>query len=193
MSSDIPGWVRSYCKRWGSQKRRILSGKDWLGNVDGYANSLIGRIREERDGAAQGEVKQYWPEIYWGPGIEVQRAIVGMPERQLYAVHFQHVFDPEWGLTIARKASYLSIGRTEYTELVDRAETWIYSRLDALGRPDSQLTERVHEIIKEALQTAQPKAIKAHSRQNCPPNKLDFSALKRPIISLRLTDPEEAA
>lgn len=192
MSSDIPDWVRTACRRWGKQKRRIWTGRDWYVDskgarrydIDGYANSLLGRIRDERDGASQGQRKQYWAEVFWGDGLDVQRSIVGMPERQFYALHFQYVFDPEFALTIDRKAQFLSLKRTEYFALVDRAETWVYSRLDSSGRPDAQVVEQVEKIIREALQTSPRSVIKLQTRQSCPPKELNFSALKRKTLSL---------
>ncbi len=181
MSSDIPDWVRADCRKWGSQKRRVWEGRDWHGNVDGYAQSLLGRIREERDGASQCTPAQHWPEVYWGAGLDVQRALLGMPERQYAALHFQYVWNPEWAVKADRKAAYLGVKRTEYFELVDRCETWVFARLEPKTRSDSQLVEAVSEIVAGALRNAGPKAIKAQTREKC---LLDFSALNRSKISL---------
>ena len=59
--SETPQWVRIACQRWGRQKRRLWAGGDWYRDhrgiqrrhVDGYANSFLGRLLEER-GAFEG-------------------------------------------------------------------------------------------------------------------------------------------
>ncbi len=169
---------------WGRQKRRVWEGKDWHGNIDGYAQSLLGRIREERDGASQCTPSQRWPEVYWGAGLDVQRCLMGMPERQHAVLHFQYVWNPEWGITADRKAKYIGVKRTEYFELVDRSETWIHARLEPASRSDSQLVEKVHEIVGEALRGRIDSVTKAQARAKCH-SELNLSALSRSKISLR--------
>jgi hypothetical protein len=178
--TDTPEWVRQACRRWGRQKRRIWSGTDWHGNLDGYAESLLGRIRDEREGAGQGMRAQHWPEVYWGDGLDVQRALIGMPERQFYALHLHYVWDPRWGITAARKASYMGIGRSEYFELVDRAETWVHARLT---RPDSQALATTEKIDVSTLQIDEPYAKKAQTGRSV--TEIDFGALRRPLLKLR--------
>lgn len=177
MRDDIPEWVRLACQRWGRQKRRIWTGADWHGNPDGYAQSLLGRIRDEREGAGQGAVTQRWPEVYHGDGLEVQRALQGLGERRYAVLHFQYVWDPTFNVTVRQKCAYLEIKRTEYFALVERAETWIHARLD---RPDSQLAEQVHKIVAKALQSAAVSATKAHPRRVGP--QLNLAALHRPTL-----------
>lgn len=184
MSTDVPDWVRSDCRLWGRQKRRVWAGHDWHGNVDGYAQSLLGRIREERDGASQGLVSQKWPEVYWGNGLDVQRSLLGMPERQHAVLHFQYVWDPDWGITADRRAGYLGIKRTEYFALVDRCETWVHARLEARVSTDAQVVEAVNKIIRDTLRTAGSSAINSQTRESCP-SKINLSALHRPKVSLQ--------
>lgn len=184
MSTDVPDWVRTDCRAWGRQKRRIWEGRDWHGNIDGYAQSLLGRIREERDGAGQGTPSQRWPEVFWGAGLDVQRTLLGMPERQYAVLHFQYVWNPEWGVTAERKARYISVKRTEYFELVERSETWIHARLELRGGSDAQLVEKVNEIVREALQCGSESATKPHTREKCP-RELDLSAMNRKTVSIR--------
>jgi hypothetical protein len=187
MSSDVPDWVRSDCRLWGRQKRRIWEGCDWHGNVDGYAQSLLGRIREERDGAGQGTPSQKWPEVFWGAGLDVQRCLLGMPERQYAVLHFQYVWNPDWGVTAARKAEYIGLKRTEYFELVDRCETWIHARLDLRTSSDSQLVERVREIVAEALHLGCAHDKKAQIGEVSPATRreLNLAALNRKTLSAR--------
>ena len=184
MSTDIPDWVRSDCRLWGRQKRRIWEGKDWHGNIDGYAQSLLGRIREEREGASQCTPSQRWPEVFWGAGLDVQRALLGMSEQQHAVLHFQYVWNPEWGVTADQKAGYLHVSRAQYSIYLGRAETWINARLDPKPRLDAQLVEQVNEIVSEALQKAGQRATKAQSRERCPPD-VNLAALNRPKITLK--------
>lgn len=189
MSSDIPDWVRTDCRAWGRQKRRIWEGKDWHGNIDGYAQSLLGRIREEREGAGQGTPAQRWPEVFWGAGLDVQRCLMGMPERQFAVLHFQYVWNPEWGITAERKARLLSIGRTEYIALTGRAENWVFARLAPEGRglADAQVAEQVTEIIRAALQTDRTQATKAHPGETplAEAREINYAALNRKTLSMR--------
>lgn len=176
-SPDIPTWVRQACMRWGEQKRRIWAGRDWFGNIDGYAQSLLGRIRSERDGASQGQRNQHWPEVFLAEGLEVQRATKRMQERPYAALHFKYVWDPRWEVSAARKARMLNVSRTAYFEVVGKGESCILQALE--GSPDSQVADRVHEIIREALSKHGPKAIRAHTCRS----SLDFSPLERPILN----------
>lgn len=182
MSTDIPQWVRIACGKWGHQKRRIWTGKDWHGNVDGYAQSLLGRIRDEREGAGQGQRAQHWAEVFWGDGLDVQRVLLGMPERSYCALHMQYVWDPEWGVTANRKARAMELSRAEYFNSVDRAETWIHARLE-VRRPDSQMPRIVEEIVSEALQTAQASVTRAHPGGSVP--ALNLAALGRSPLRLK--------
>lgn len=182
--SDIPEWVRIACGRWGRQKRRIWSGHDWHGNIDGYAQSLLGRIRDERDGIGQGARNQHWPEVYFGDGLDVQRSTPGMLERPFAALHFQYVWNPDWNVTVAQKSRYLGIKRTEYFTLVEVAETWIFARLDTRAVPDSQLVEQVNEIVRKALQSGPAAAINHQTRPSCQRVEVNLSALNRSKVSL---------
>lgn len=174
--SDIPQWVRDACRTWGAQKRRIWSGTDWHGNIDGYAQSLLGRIREEREGAGQGTPSQSWPEVFTGTGLDVHRALVGMGERRYAALHLQYVWDPEWKVRSHRKAEYMGISRSEYFELAEKAETWVEAKLDRTC-PDSQVIEIVTGIMRKALKAPVLSTTTNQTRRN--PPSLNLSALDR--------------
>jgi hypothetical protein len=177
--SDTPLWVRDACRAWGAQKRRIWSGRDWHGNIDGYAQSLLGRIREEREGAGQGTPSQRWPEVFTGSGLEVQRSLVGMGEQRYAVIHLQYVWDPQWKVRSNRKADYVGVSRSEYFELAEKAETWIEAKLDR-SCPDSQVIEIVTGIVRKALKTPDLSAINAQTRRNVP--SLNLASLHRPIL-----------
>lgn len=154
MSDEIPQWVRQACRRWGIQKRRIWLGHDFYGNIDGYAQSLLGRIRDEREGSAYGVLAQKWSEVYRGDGLEVQRAIQGIGERRFAVLHLQYVWDPAWEVTVSQKAKYLGIKRTEYFELRDRAETWIHAKMESGLPVKSQVADIVGKIFPKVLNSA---------------------------------------
>ena len=185
MSSDVPDWVRKFNGAWGRQKRRIWTGHDWHGNVDGYAQSLLGRIREERDGASQGTPSsQRWPEVFWGDGLDVQRSLIGMPEMPYSVLHLHYVWDPEWNVTATRKARCIGLERDVYYNHLDRAEFWIWSRLEASECSYTQIVETVNNIVRGVLQTGGPEAINSQTREKCP-REVNLAALNRPKVSLR--------
>jgi hypothetical protein len=180
MSSDIPDWVRSDCRVWGRQKRRAWEGKDWHGNIDGYAQSLLGRIREERDGASQCTPIQRWPEVFWGAGLDVQRALLGMPEMPLTAINLHYVWNPDWGLTAAKKAALMDVSVRSYWDEVKKGEFWVFARLSCAH---SEVREIATEISRKDLRKASEPAINMVHALASP--VLSFEALQRSKISLR--------
>lgn len=185
VSSDVPEWIRRANGIWGRQKRRVWCGHDWHGNVDGYAQSLLGRIREEREGAGQGTPAQRWPEVYWGDGLDVQRSLFGMPEIPYAVLHMHYVWDPEWNVSITQKARALTIAREAYYNALDRAEYWVWSRLDAQPEVrNTQIVEEIGILIRKALQIGETEAINSQTSERYP-RELNLAALNRPRISLK--------
>jgi hypothetical protein len=183
--SEIPSWVIGGLRLWGRQKRRIWIGTDWHGNVDGYAQSLLGRIRDEREGAGeQGARSQHWPEVFLGEGLDVQRALIGMPEVASGVLHLHYVWDPEWGITVTRKARCVGLQRDVYYDHLDRAEYWIWARLEAKACDYTQIVEEVNKIVRGVLQTGGSEAINSQTREKCQ-REVDLSALNRPKVSMR--------
>lgn len=199
--SEIPEWVRVACRAWGSQKRRMWRGADWhlkvhlaqnatgqLGavatkhwHVDGYSESFMGRLMEDKMGAAQGRRRyQHFPEVYWGDGLEVHRAIPGMPEMAYGVLHLHYVFDPEFGLNARRKAALLSLKERAYWEALGRAEFWVYARLDPAR---NQASENIQEISAKLLHSEVSQATKAHHGRRV--SELALEALQRPTLKLR--------
>jgi len=137
---ETPSWVKLACGRWGAQKRRIWSGGDWHINragikqrhVDGYSQSFLGRLVEERYGAGHRQLmgSQFWAEVFSGDALMVQRTLPGMPEEACVVVHLRYVFDPELGLTADDKAALLGLSVRGYWLALARAEMWIWARLD---------------------------------------------------------------
>jgi hypothetical protein len=168
------------CARWGRQKRRIWVGGDWYvdgeglrrHHADGYAQSFLGRLLEERDGTGQGARNQHWPEVLWGDALEVQIALTGMPVICYDVLHLHFVFDPEFGLTAARKAELAQISRRSYWDVLQLAELRVWGRL-APGQ--------VREAMDLPVIEWRPRVIVAPKFRG---PRLLFRALRRPLLRL---------
>lgn len=114
-------FVREACREWGRQRWKLFDPNDGWANV-----SLLGRIREERDGAGQTYFRQSFKEVYSGLGLEVHRAVQGMPDRPWQILNAHYVFPgrANW------KANRLKLHRAEYYRLLNQAHSYIASRLD---------------------------------------------------------------
>jgi hypothetical protein len=178
--SEIPVFIIGALRMWGRQKRRIWIGSDWHGNIDGYAQSLLGRIRDEREGAGeQGARNQFWPEVFWGAGLDVQRGIIGMRETPLCVLHLHYVWLPEWELTVDQKARSVGIKKADYWRELENAENWAHAKLDSPS--DCQQRERpLHVVAKTATTHAQSVRFKQVSVP-----ELNLTALNRSKISIR--------
>jgi len=179
--------MRVTIARWGRQKRRIWSGQgeaylDSKGlrkvHWDGYAESFMGKLMEERDGCGQGARRQYWAEVMWGDGLDVQRILPGMGEESFLAVHLKYVFDPEFGLTMERKARLIDMGLTKFKCAVALAEQHIALKLTAAAQP----MEVVRKIVCEALQFPRIATINSQAGRAAP--VLNLAALNRPKLTL---------
>lgn len=155
--SDIPDWVRLACNRWGRVKRRLWQGEERYPtkgkndlHVDGYAQSFMGRIQDERVAAGQpGASRQRWDEVYWGDALDVQRAIVGMPLNTYDALHLKYVWDPDFNLTWSARARIIGLKERVFWEAVGRAEFWIYARLEPASVVDLPL--RRESVTKRVI------------------------------------------
>ncbi len=147
--SDTPAWVRVACNHWGTQKARIWSGGCWFINADGdiqhhadgFANSFLGKLLEEREGCGQGTAYQRWGEVLWGDALRVQQCLPGMPVHAFDALHLQYVFPREFQLNAAAKAALIGMALRAYWCALERAEFWLFAKLD--GDPTPRLTSSV--------------------------------------------------
>lgn len=177
---DIPQWVISGVGLWGRQKRRVWIGTDWHGNVDGYSQSLLGRIRDEREGAGeQGARAQSWPEVFWGVGLDVQRALAGMREIPFRVLHLHYVWPPEWNIGIERKAALTGIKKPDYWRELENAETWVHAKLDSASyyRPKENL---LHVVVQSVTSSTQSNMIAKLSSSS-----LDMKPLARPKLTIQ--------
>ena len=163
--ADIPDWVRLACSRWGRQKRRMWQGKETYVNskgqmcrhIDGYAESFMGRIVDERVAAGQpGAAGQRWPECFFGDGLEVQRAIIGMPESTHDAIHVKYVWDAAFNLSWAERAKLIGMKERVFWEAVGRAEFWVYARLEPAAAV-VDLPLRRESATKQTITAKMPK------------------------------------
>lgn len=181
-NQDIPLWIRRSCALWGHQKRRIWSGRDWHGNVDGYAQSLLGRIKEERDGASQGRHNQHWPEVFTGDGLEVQRAVLQrkMSERARIVLTFQFVWDPQWQVSAERKAELIGIARSTYFADLKLALGKIHKFLESDSQSDDSVREILVKLITAELQKHRIRPISVATLPALSLEALERSTLSRP-------------
>jgi hypothetical protein len=150
-------------------------------HVDGYAQSIMGRIKDERVAAAgDGCRSQHWDEVYWGDALDVQRACIGMPEVPNDALHIKYVWDPEFGLSPSRKAEILGLKERAYWEAVGRAEFWIFARLSPAHE---QVAEIVTNISRGALKKAAVSGMNRAHLISSP--QLSLAALNRETLSLK--------
>ena len=187
MILEVPQWVRLACQRWGRQKRRIWSGRgewytDSLGrkvrHVDGYAESFLARVQDEKVGAGSTieMMRQSWCEVYWGDGLEVQRNVLGIPEIPFRALHLRYVWDPEFGVQAREKAAILRLTLNAYLLAITAAEERLWRRLDPQGAPPvNQPEAKVLKSVESAAKTPPHKSNLA---------ELSLAALRRPVLIL---------
>lgn len=141
----------------------------------------MGHLMEDKMGATQGKRSQYWPEVFGGDALDVQRVIPGMPEAPNNVLHLHYVFDPEFGLTVRAKAKLIGLKERAYWDALGRAEFWVFARLDSAH---TQVHELVTEVVTQALQTPKQEGTKAQSGRSALQPRLNISALNRPILKL---------
>lgn len=197
MKTEIPEWVRVALRHWGHQKRRVWEGRgNWYMDkngirqvhIDGYSDSFMGALMEDREGAGQGCVRQRWEEVYWGDGLEVLKALPGLPETPNDALHVRYVWNPECGLVARQKAALIGLKERAYWEAVGRAEYWIWARLEGKNPAHTQVLDASEKIIQLPLRRA--KSSGTHTTHTvCVPKvsvpQLNYAALKRSKLRLQ--------
>jgi hypothetical protein len=167
-------------------------------HVDGYADSLLGRMRDERilfrrsrrvpHETQVRRLRQKWEEVYFGDGMEVQLALLGMPEEAFNVLHLQYVWDGQFNLNATEKAALISMKTRAYWEALGRAEYWIWARLETGMRAHeiaNGVSDLVDKIVARTLTATRRATKKAQDGQSPPRETLDFAALSRPKLSIR--------
>lgn len=182
--SDLPYWILRACRLWGSQKRRIWAGRDWHGNVDGYAQSLLGRIKEEREGASSSQVNQRWPEVFTGDGLDVQRALLQckLKERPRIVMTFQYVWDPDWQVAAQKKAEIIGIDRATYFRDLNKAHRKIQTFLECDSQSHVPSHHSPRKIIVQMITQELQRSVTPAITRRIP--DLALNALGRSILKI---------
>jgi len=94
-------WIDDSGKTWGVAKRRIVLGGHWYEesgfHVDGFsARSVVGKLWEEREGAAQGSRGQRAVEVFTGDALAFEVGMEGASEHWYYLAHYRYVIPSRW-------------------------------------------------------------------------------------------------
>ena len=130
---DVKSALDPMLREWARQYRRI-----WLGGVvypdgqftpDGWpTTTILGKLREERDGATQGRVSQHFDEVYHGDGLLVWRAMERMPIGPRSVIYCKYLCRD----LVRTQADEIGISVATYWAMLDRAYYFLAGRLDAL-------------------------------------------------------------
>ena len=129
--------VKDLCLIWGRQKRRVLSGGDGKGHVDGHRSaSSVNLFREPS--STKRAVSQFTEEGISGDGLIITRAMNGAPEIIQSIVFQQYVVR---GQKVEAKAADIGLrDPKEYYRILRDAHMWIAARLPvpaAVNYPDT--------------------------------------------------------
>lgn len=121
---------------WAAQERRKWRGENAVGDPDGFdAACLLGKIREERDGASQNRVNQRTPTAaHWGEGLIIHRAMHGMPEAPRVCVWLYYLLVGPDFMPAKEKArhagDYLGypVSLPSFWQTLENGEHWIAAR-----------------------------------------------------------------
>jgi hypothetical protein len=121
---------------WAAQERRKWRGENAAGDPDGLdAACLLGKIREERDGASQNRVNQRTPTAaHWGEGLIIHRAMHGMPEAPRVCVWLYYLLVGPDFMPAKEKArhagDYLGypVSLPSFWQTLENGEHWIAAR-----------------------------------------------------------------
>jgi len=120
--TEYLAFVRHACREWGRQRWKAISDP-----TQGWENmSLLGRIREEQEGAGQGYFRQRFRELYTGVALDVHRAVQGMPHLDWYYINLKHVLPGKDSWKIKK----IGVSRDTFYAKLGRAERYVAERLD---------------------------------------------------------------
>lgn len=123
-----------WCADWASQRRRMIGISELQPRERvGRLGSTLGTIRDEREGASQGTVKQTFPEVYIGPPpnypLLVNRAWQRMDKRwrEIIEAHYVYTHSEGRPLQTKQKARMLEISMTLYWQYLTFGKNFIES------------------------------------------------------------------
>jgi hypothetical protein len=129
---DVKSMIEPMCREWARQYRRLAQGgvvyPDKAFAPDGWPMStLLGKMREEGAGAAQGRISQHFAEVYSGDGLLIWRAMERMPLLERVVVHGRFLgCEP-----VKEQAAQIGISPAGYWATLDRAFFFLAGRVDA--------------------------------------------------------------
>lgn len=129
-------------RTWAKEYRRILRGgihyPDGTWHVDGWPPlSPAGKLKDEGEGLGQGEIRQYFAEVYSKDALDIRRAMVGMPEELRLVIILRYVVRKEAKVC----ADSMDISRARYFILLESAHSYLRGRLDASRTVNFGLSE----------------------------------------------------
>lgn len=129
---EIKSTLDPMCREWARQYRRIAQGgvvyPDGTFVVDGWPTvTLLGKLREERDGATQGRMSQHFAEVYRGDGLLIWLAMESMPLREREVLYARYLSRD----LVRTQADELGISVAQYWSRLDCAYFFLAGRLDA--------------------------------------------------------------
>lgn len=117
---------------WAAQKRGCM----W--NPGQPIPSVLGRIRDERIAAGEGDfrLRQKWPEVYKGDGLLVQVAIATLRELPRLTLTFYYVLQWPWRVRVEDQARELGVPKREYWRELQIGEAAIDAALQVMHAAD---------------------------------------------------------
>jgi hypothetical protein len=154
---------------WASQKRAI-----YVGRRDGEPiASVLGRIRDERVAAGEGEAhrRQRWPEVYTGDGLAVQLVVLTLPELPRLVLSFYYVLRHQCRVPIECQATDIGIKKRDYWTWLQIAETATDTGLQVMH-------DRTWQALSGMRQTASAIREVKPERQAIPAKKTSASTYR---------------
>lgn len=145
-----PDEVDLWCQTWARERRKLL-GLAELEPADrvGKLSGTLGAVRDEREGASQGERLRTFPEVYTGFALLVNRAWHEMREplwRDLIETHY--VYHGK----VSTKAIALHLAVSNYWKQLGYAKNYVHSFVIVVGRYEQAENSRVStpKLVKQA-------------------------------------------
>ena len=134
MSLEPKEWLPRYLQEWARQYSRIRNAGRWVTDAKGHrvwhfdgwpTATVLGKVRMEGEGAAQGTRAQTFADVYTGDALLVWRAMFDMPISPREVIHAKYLSHEPY----REQIKSLGITQGEYWRELDRGYYWIAARL----------------------------------------------------------------
>ena len=133
---DLP--IEHALKVWAAQKRRIWLGRSAGQEVDGWSlQSVLARIKDEREGAGHSRPGQKFAEVFTGDGLLVQRLQADLSEEPRAVLNVHYIFVGDQNISLRERVEALGISRALYWNRLASAREAISLGLRVLWRLDT--------------------------------------------------------